>query len=137
MSEQVAARLVLAGWPLAEVTDPFALEVHRPVQPEDPQPGLPALPAYVPREHDTELGRVVRAAAEGRSGIAVLVGGSSTGKTRACWEALQLLRDRPEPWRLWHPIDPSRPDAALRELPAHRAADRGVAERGPVLPRRR
>ena len=106
-----------AGWPLAEVTDPFALEVHRPVQPEDPQPGLPALPTYVPREHDTELGRVVRAAAEGRSGIAVLVGGSSTGKTRACWEALQLLRDRPEPWRLWHPIDPSRPDAALRELP--------------------
>ena len=60
---------------------------------------------------------MVRAAAEGRSGIAVLVGGSSTGKTRACWEALQLLRDRPEKWRLWHPIDPSRPDAALRELP--------------------
>ena len=106
-----------AGWPLGEVTDPFALEVHRPVQPEDPQPGLPALPAYVPREHDTELGSVVRAAAEGRSGIAVLVGGSSTGKTRACWEALQLLRDRPGQWRLWHPIDPSRPDAALRELP--------------------
>ena len=24
---------------------------------------------------------------------------------------------RPGPWRLWHPIDPSRPDAALRELP--------------------
>ena len=106
-----------AGRPLDEVTDPFALEVHRPVQPEDPQPGLPALPAYVPREHDTELGSVVRAAAEGSSGIAVLVGGSSTGKTRACWEALQLLRDRPEQWRLWHPIDPSRPDAALRELP--------------------
>ena len=106
-----------AGRTLDEVTDPFALEVHRPVQPEDPRPGLPALPAYVPREHDTELGAVVRAAAEGRSGIAVLVGGSSTGKTRACWEALRLLRDRPEPWRLWHPIDPSRPEAALRELP--------------------
>ena len=60
---------------------------------------------------------MVRAAAEGRSGIAVLVGGSSTGKTRACWEALQQLRGRPGPWRLWHPIDPSRPDAALRELP--------------------
>ena len=109
-----------AGWPLDDVTDPFALEVHRPVQPEDPRPGLPALPAYVPREHDTELGRVVRAAAEGSSGIAVLVGGSSTGKTRACWEVLQLLRDRPRQWRLWHPIDPSRPDAALRELPAIR-----------------
>ena len=107
-----------AGRPLDKVTAPFALEVHRPVQPEDPQPGLPVLPPYVPREHDTTLGSVVRAAAEGSSGIAVLVGGSSTGKTRACWEALQLLRDRPEKWRLWHPIDPSRPDAALRELPA-------------------
>ena len=105
------------GRPLAEVTDPFALEVHRPVLPDDPPPGLPELPAYVPREHDTQLGSVVQAAAEGRSGIAVLVGGSSTGKTRACWEALQILRDRPERWRLWHPIDPTRPDAALRELP--------------------
>src|ERR1019366_3050049 len=117
VSEQVAVRPVLAGRPLAEVTDPFALEVHRPVQPEDPRPELPVLPAYVPREHDTELASVVRAAADGRSGIAVLVGGSSTGKTRACWEALQPLRDQGPGWRLWHPIDPSRPDAAVRELP--------------------
>ena len=119
--DRVPGPAVLAGAPpgrpLAEATDPFALEVHRPVQPEDPPPGLPVLPAYVPREHDTALGQVVRAAAAGRSGIAVLVGGSSTGKTRACWEALGLLRDRPGPWRLWHPIDPTRPDAALAELP--------------------
>ena len=107
----------VAARPLAEVSDPFALEVHRPVHVQHPQPGMPALPAYVPREHDTELGSVVRAAAEGSSGIAVLVGGSSTGKTRACWEALQLLRDQEPGWRLWHPIDPSRPGAALRELP--------------------
>jgi hypothetical protein len=105
------------GRPLAEVTDPFALEVHRSVRPEDPQSGLPDLPVYVPREHDAALEMVVRAAAGGDSGIAVLVGGSSTGKTRACWEVLQLLRDRPERWRMWHPIDPTRPDAALRELP--------------------
>ena len=104
------------GWPLSEVRDPFALEVHRPVQPADAPPGLPALPPYVPREHDQVLGQAVRAAADGRSGIAVLVGGSSTGKTRACWEALDLLRDQDPPWRLWHPIDPSRPDAALRDL---------------------
>ena len=109
--------VTVAGRPLEEVTDPFVLEVHRPVQPEDAPPGLPVLPPYVPREHDQVLGQVVRAAAGGRSGIAVLVGGSSTGKTRACWEALALLRDQDPPWRLWHPIDPSRPDAALAELP--------------------
>ncbi|GEM_PF-2099331 len=105
-----------AGRLLAAVTDPFVLEVHRPVQPGDRRPGLPVLPPYVAREHDRELARVVRPAAEGASGIAVLVGGSSTGKTRACWEALGLLRDLPQPWRLWHPIGPSRPEAALREL---------------------
>ena len=126
-----------AGWPLSEVTDPFALEVHRPVQLEDAQPGLPVLPPYVPREHDQVLGQVVRAAADGRSGIAVLVGGSSTGKTRACWEALQVLRDQDPPWRLWHPIDPSRPGCRAAGAVGHRAADRGVAERGPVLPRHR
>jgi hypothetical protein len=75
------------------------------------------LPAYVSRGHDRLLSEVTQAAASGRSGIAVLVGGSSTGKTRACWEALAVLRGQPGPWRLWHPIDPSRPEAALRELP--------------------
>ena len=108
--------VTVAGRPLEDVTDPFDLEVHRPVQPEDAPPGLPVLPPYVPREHDTALGQVVHVAAEGRNGIAVLVGGSSTGKTRACWEALQLLRDQDPAWRLWHPIDPTRPDAALAEL---------------------
>ena len=87
------------------------------MEPEDPPAELPELLVYVPRGHDQLLAKVVHAAAGGRSGIAALVGGSSTGKTRACWEALSLLRDEPEPWRLWHPIDPTRPDAALRELP--------------------
>ena len=58
------------GWPLAEVTDPFALEVHRPVQPDAPHPGLPVLPVYVLRDHDTALAEVVTAAAAGTSGIA-------------------------------------------------------------------
>jgi hypothetical protein len=101
------------GTPVDELTDPFALEVHRPVRAGDPDLTLDVLPVYVPREHDAALALTVRAAAEGRSGIAVLVGGSSTGKTRACWEALAAL---PEGWRLWHPIDPTRPGAALREL---------------------
>jgi hypothetical protein len=33
-------------------------------------------------------------------------------------ETLRLLRTQKPEWRLWHPIDPSRPDAALRELSA-------------------
>ncbi len=101
---------------LGDVTDPFALGVHRPVQPGEQYGQLPVLPAYVPRDHDRKLADLVQAAASGHSGIAVLVSGSSTGKTRTCWEALQALRDRPEAWRLWHPIDPSRPDAALGGL---------------------
>jgi TIR domain len=113
-----AIRGLAAGRPLAEVTDPFALEVHRPVQLDQPQPDMPTLPTYVTREHDAALRQVVQAAVEGCSAIVVLVGGSSTGKTRACWEALGPLRDHAEPWRLWHPIEPSRPEAALRELSA-------------------
>jgi hypothetical protein len=103
---------------LGEVTDPFALEVHRSVRAQQRQRGLPLLPAYLPRGHDAELAEVVQAAADGMSGIAVLVGGPSTGKTRSCWEVLELLRGRPEGWRLWHPIAPSRPEAALQGLPS-------------------
>ncbi|MER7407985.1 hypothetical protein ABT373_37350 [Streptomyces sp. NPDC000070] len=103
------------GRPLAQVIDPFDLEVKHAIK--TPIAGLPVLPMYVPRAHDQELANVVRRAADGTSQIAVLVGGSSTGKTRACWEALGLLRARGEPWRLWHPIDPTRPDAALDDLP--------------------
>ncbi|MFB6564070.1 hypothetical protein ACFCYH_35170 [Streptomyces sp. NPDC056400] len=72
------------------------------------------LPSYIPRALDDGLDAVVTAAGEGTSGIAVLVGGSSTGKTRAMWEAARKL---PATWRLWHPIAPTRPDALLAELP--------------------
>src|SRR5205823_14300455 len=70
--------VTVAGRPLEEVTDPFTLEVHRPVQLEDAPPGLPVLPPDVPREHDQVLGQVMRAAAGGRSGRAARSGGSST-----------------------------------------------------------
>src|SRR5262249_2077237 len=103
------------GWPLSEVRDPFALGVHLAVEPDVPPPGLSVLPGCVPRDHRAAVAKVVTAAAAGTSGIAALVGGSSTGKTRACWQALQLLRDQPEQWRLWHPVDPQ---AALAGLPA-------------------
>ncbi|MEU0962576.1 tetratricopeptide repeat protein [Micromonospora aurantiaca] len=102
-----------AGRPIREWTDPFALEVHPAINAgADP---AEVLPQYVRREHDAELGRVVAGAMDGRSVIRVLVGGSSTGKTRACWEALRLL---PETWRLWHPISPGRSEALLEGFAA-------------------
>jgi len=104
-----AARL---GRPITQC-NAIDLEVHRAITLPGQDAALPALPPYVPRAHDRQLGEVVAAAAGGASQIAVLVGGSSTGKTRACWEAIQGLA---EPWSLWHPIDPSRRDAAAQDL---------------------
>ncbi|MFE5328188.1 tetratricopeptide repeat protein [Embleya sp. NPDC056575] len=106
----------LVGRPVREFTDPFALEVHRAIDaPEHERAGLPVLPVYVPRAHDRELRAAVERASGGESTMVTLVGGSSTGKTRACWEALQGV---PDGWRLWHPIAPGRPEAALAELSA-------------------
>jgi tetratricopeptide (TPR) repeat protein len=111
------------GRPIADLDDPFALEVHPSVDVIARPTGLSVLPMYIEREHDTRLREVVARAAMGRSAIAVLVGGSSTGKTRACWEAVKArkCREAAEPllldgWRLWHPLDPGRPEAAARVL---------------------
>ncbi|MEQ0560095.1 hypothetical protein ABJI51_13490 [Amycolatopsis sp. NEAU-NG30] len=116
-----ARELWLAAWqavpvgkPLEEVVDPFALEVHRPITLDD-TPGLPTLPRYVRRPHDDRLAEVVARALDGESAMAVLVAGSSAGKTRACWEALEPLRAAGG-WRLLHPYDPTRPEAALDAL---------------------
>ncbi|MEV6641104.1 hypothetical protein [Amycolatopsis sp. NPDC051371] len=108
----VAARLeVTPGIPLEEVRDPFELEVHRPIVLGE----VTGLPPYVRRAHDYHLAEVVERAKAGVSAAVVLVGGSSAGKTRACWEALQPLRDV-DGWRLWHPYDPTRGEAALAGL---------------------
>ncbi|MFE5899990.1 hypothetical protein ACFQ67_21670 [Streptomyces sp. NPDC056488] len=110
---QAEAALPL-GLPVREVVDPFALEVHRAIEvsPEG-HAALPLLPAYVERAHDVRLRELVSEALLGHSQLAVLVGESSSGKTRACWEAVQQL---PDEWRLWHPIDPTRPEALLSTL---------------------
>jgi hypothetical protein len=100
------------GLPMG-LLDPFALEVHHPISIESEPADLPLLPAYVSRAHDRRLAEIVERAMNGRSGMAVLVGGSSTGKTRACWEAIQIL---PPGWRVWHPISPNRADAMLDGL---------------------
>ncbi|MEU3190721.1 helix-turn-helix domain-containing protein [Streptomyces sp. NPDC006992] len=73
-----------------------------------------ALPRYVSRAHDRVLVEAVRDAGAGRSRIVVLVGTSSTGKTRSCWEAVQPLAG--QGWQLWHPFHPDRAQAALEQL---------------------
>jgi hypothetical protein len=98
--------------------DPFALEVHRLVEADSGPEALPALPPYTRRAHDEALAAVVAAVAGGHSQLAVVVGGSSTGKTRACWEAVTAPGALPSGWRLWHPYDPTRPGALLEGLPA-------------------
>lgn len=72
------------------------------------------LPGYVRRPHDAELADLVAVAAAGSSRMAVLVGSSSTGKTRACWEAVQPLAE--QGWLLWDPRYPSHPEAALAQM---------------------
>ncbi|MEU8718256.1 hypothetical protein [Streptomyces sp. NPDC048663] len=92
---------------------PLDLEVHHAIH---AAAQATELPVYVAREHDIHLQRVVAAARAGQSQMCVLVGESSTGKTRACWEAIQDLAA--DGWRLWHPFDPTRAEAALAGLAA-------------------
>jgi hypothetical protein len=100
---------------LIKECDPLALEVH-PAPPTTPGDfGRSAkLPSYVRRSHDESLAAYVAAAASGDSMMAALVGFSSTGKTRACWEAIQPLAD--DGWRLWHPFDPDRAESLLANI---------------------
>ncbi|MFH8932474.1 hypothetical protein ACH4D4_36165 [Streptomyces pristinaespiralis] len=99
----------VVGRPIGD-TAPLALDVHPAIDVGDAR--LPTLPPYVRREHDEELRRLV-ASAGSSSAMAVLVGDSSTGKTRALWEAVQEL---PEDWLLWQPSTPTPPRALLDGL---------------------
>ncbi len=90
--------------------DPFDLGVHRPVE-ASTGGQLPAWRWYVPRDHDVRLRKVAGEAAGGVSGLVVVVGGSSTGKTRACWEMLASLAGRARKTR------PRRGDAGLTARP--------------------
>ena len=80
--------------------DPFVLGVHHAIR-----VGTPAarLPAYVERPHDGELATLIAPALESpraASQIIILVGGSSTGKTRTAYEA--ALRYLPD-WSMTFP----------------------------------
>jgi hypothetical protein len=110
------------GKPIGE-WDAYDLEVH-PAGPgnmvvdRSVTPGARVLPAYVRRTHDQVLAEAVRDVVAGLSRILVLVGSSSTGKTRACWEAVQPLAGgcgipsiRPGPmlrWRTCHVLGHAR-----------------------------
>jgi hypothetical protein len=113
-----SARAVRVGWPIETLTDPVALdlEVHRAIDPGADAAGLGPLPAYILRDHDHALRAAVARAAAGESLLVMLVGGSSTGKTRACWEAITTSGALLAGWRLSHPIDPGRPEAAAQAL---------------------
>ncbi|WP_435588908.1 hypothetical protein [Micromonospora chalcea] len=116
----VEARLVVPlGQPVGEYTDAVALKVH----PVIDAPGAPAaLPKYLTRRHDQLLSEVLERA-EDQPVMAVLVGGSSTGKTRAAFEAVH--RTLPD-WRLYHPIAPSKMNALIDALKGERLAARTV-----------
>jgi hypothetical protein len=102
---------------LIRACDPFALEVHRAIDASAGSGRLPPLPAYVERPHDRRMREIADQALDGRSRMITMVGRSSTGKTRACWELAQYIeRRQPGRWRVWHPYDPTRPEAAAEEI---------------------
>ncbi|WP_242705318.1 SEL1-like repeat protein [Streptomyces griseocarneus] len=105
------------GKPISD-WNPHDLEIH-PAGPvlkgyESGTVPIAVLPGYVPRLHDQVLTEAVQDASAGRSRMVILVGSSSTGKTRACWESVQPLTHKG--WGLWHPFDPTRAQAALDDL---------------------
>lgn len=119
------------GQPITD-TSPADLEVRLTMPPGADDAG--PLPDYVPREHDQILRDLAAAALrpdDPRSGIAVLVSDSTSGKTRALFELLHSpvstrrgsgARQRPDSlaaagWRVWPPRSPYSPDLFLAELP--------------------
>lgn len=116
VAARMAAALPPIGRAIDEDLDPFAFEVQPPIDAGVDLGQLAILPTYVVREHDQQLRSVVHQAAAGRSQLVVLVGNSSTGKTRACWEAINAPEALSDQWRLWHPIYPGQPEGLADAL---------------------
>jgi hypothetical protein len=78
------------------------------------------LPAYVERDSDTDprgvRALIAEAAADRRGGLIVLVGGSSVGKTRCAFEAINAVVPS---WWLLHPADAEHVRQAAVDPPAH------------------
>ncbi|TDB78713.1 tetratricopeptide repeat protein [Actinomadura sp. KC216] len=108
-----------------EELDALSLEVHQAFAAASPssQAAAPVLPPYLERPgFDDRLRGEVAAAVDG-SRLVMVVGGSSAGKTRACWEAVRA--ELPD-WRIWHPLTPERPLAVVEALRSDRIAGRTV-----------
>ncbi|WP_405599302.1 hypothetical protein OG741_18580 [Streptomyces sp. NBC_01410] len=92
------------GKSVEKCTDPYLLEVHRPIQME----GAPTdVTNYIERGHDLAL----RSALTGEGPqLIVLVGESSSGKTRAAYEAAKRMTG----WLLHHPLYPRKTEALIR-----------------------
>lgn len=101
-------RLRRAGRPVRE-WDAVTLGVHKAI-------GGWALPSYMTRQHDALL-RVVLDPGVARSRLVVLRGGSSTGKSRAAFEA---VADRLADWPLQFPRTPAALSRLLEEGVSHR-----------------
>ncbi|MFD8159697.1 trypsin-like peptidase domain-containing protein [Streptomyces malaysiensis] len=102
----------------------LALEVHPAIQVRDPDERLDILPPYLQRPDVDDRLRAVVADAENGSRLVMLVGGSSTGKTRAAWEAVRSCLS--DGWLLWHPLTPDRPASVLEALRSGRIAQRTI-----------
>ena len=130
-TETKPANRTTAHGRLAERWDPVELGVHQVI-------GGGPMPAYIRRPHDEPL-RAVLDPAVPTSRLVVVRGGSSTGKTRAAYEA---VADRLADWRLDYPLDPGAVAARLEagipartvlwlgELRQYADADEGAAVLG-------
>jgi hypothetical protein len=92
--------------------DPLMLGVHKAIHHDHGRAGvgddLEVLTPYVVRDHDHKLRDVLRSRRSNQ--LVVLVAGSSTGKTRACYEAVREVLPG------WHMICPSTADELLTLL---------------------
>ncbi|MGI5284653.1 hypothetical protein ACQEVF_15125 [Nonomuraea polychroma] len=103
-----------------EESDALSLEVHQAFAAVG---AVPVLPPYLIRAGFDDRLRAAVAAAERRSRLVMVIGDSSTGKTRACWEAIRaVLPD----WQVWHPLAPHRSVALVGALRSNSLAGRSV-----------
>ncbi|MER6048320.1 hypothetical protein ABT168_12785 [Streptomyces sp. NPDC001793] len=117
-ADTATSRLRL-GIPIADADPVDHLEVHPAIRLANTSIAADVLPLYVERAHDERLSEETKLVQE-RSRLVVLIGDSSTGKTRALWQA---VRELPKGWRVWRPADRT---ALLEGLARQRPLSRTV-----------